>query len=96
MEEDEIQEQSYHVKIENITVDERLRGTIVISARSVKDLMRKIKDVYGFKEDNMKNIQLWSSQMGVVGRERLDILDSIPNKYVDIWIRGVANNTNNK
>lgn len=93
---DEIQERTYYVKIDNINVIDELKGTIVIKAKSVKDLMFKIKKKYGFKDENMKNIQLWSAVIGVVGRERLDEKEMIPEGYEDIWIRGVTNNNDNK
>jgi hypothetical protein len=81
----------HFVKIDNILVREQLKGVQVLYASTTKELLEKIRIRYEFTEDNMKHIQLWSGQLGVPKRVRLDILDVIPTQYETIWIRFVKN-----
>jgi hypothetical protein len=83
-----IVKRTYYVRIDNISVPDTKKATKVIEAIDTKDLISKICDYYGFKEEN---IQLWSGLMGYSNRMRLDTLVEIPENYEDIYVRGITN-----
>ncbi len=96
VDEDESQESRlFYVKLDNIQVPySELRLTQSIEARTTKELIEKILQVYDFKEELRGNLELWSKPSGSMGRERLDTKSVIPKEYEDVWVRGVANNKN--
>jgi hypothetical protein len=87
----DIQQNSYYVKIENINVTEDLKSIKMINASTTKELLDKIMEVYSFNENN--KLELWSAPMGYTSRIRLDTLTIIPKEYENIWVRGIENNS---
>ncbi len=53
------------------------------------DLIKRIREHYGFIDDNEKRIrlELWSGPIGSK-RIQLDLCKHIPDKYDTIWVRG--------
>jgi hypothetical protein len=92
-EDESTQTRQYYVKIDNITVPDELKGFKVIKASTATELKDRIYEVYNFKENAKKHIQLWSGPLGMSNRIRLDKLIDIPKAYEEIYVRGVENNT---
>jgi len=82
-------QRTYFVKIDNINVPEYLKGTQVLEASSKDELFSAICERYGFQENHKNYLELWSGSLGHSGRERLDTYQEIPERYQDIWVRGV-------
>jgi hypothetical protein len=78
----------YYIRSDNIYLPDNLNRIQAIDADSPADLLDKIHIRYNFKEAVRGRIQLWSGNMGVK-RERLDILDKIPERYEIIWMKGI-------
>ena len=83
----------YYVKIDNIAIQDELKGFKVIKASTAAELKDRIYEVYNFKENAKKYIQLWSGPLGMTNRIRLDTLITIPSNCEEIYVRGIANNT---
>lgn len=83
----------FYVKIDNISVEDELKGFKIINASTAAELKDRIYELYKFNENAKKHIQLWSAPLGVSTRVRLDTLVSIPKTYEEVYIRGVANNS---
>lgn len=87
-EENDMTEDRYYVKIENVNVPEYLKGYKAIEASSIKDLKKKIFELYDFDRINTSNnliIELWSGQNN--NSKRLDTLDKIPKGIEFISVR---------
>jgi hypothetical protein len=94
-EEEKQESRLFYVKLDNIHVPyAELRATQSIEARTTKELIDKILQVYYFNEKLRDNLELWSKPSGSMGRERLDTKSVIPKEYEDVWVRGVVNNKN--
>ncbi len=82
----------YYIKIDNISIPDRLRSIQAIDAESINDLLYKINDRYGFPTVSDIKLELWSGQIGQK-RERLDTMETIPSHYDIVWVRGVLNSS---
>ncbi len=82
----------FYVKIDNIAVEDELKGFKLIKASTAAELKDRIYELYKFNENVKKYIQLWSAPLGVSNRIRLDTLVTIPTHYEEVYVRGVANN----
>ena len=89
IDENEILEKEYFIKIENINISDNMKNTKIISASNPINLKDKICHLYEFHDSFKKNIQLWSNPIGSMKRIRLDTLDVIPNDCENIYVRGV-------
>lgn len=84
---------NYYVKIDNINVPEELKGFKAIQASSIDEIIKKVRQIYNFKDKPEITIQLWTQQ-NCLGM-RLDNMTEIPKDIEFIWIRGISNKSNN-
>ena len=80
---------NYYVKIDNINVPESLKGYKAIEATNVDEIIKKVREIYNFKEKQDIIIQLWTQQ-NCLGT-RLDNMTEIPKGIEFIWIRAISN-----
>ena len=91
IDEDDNNSRLFYVKLDNIAVSDSLKELKMIEADTSTDLRQKIALIYGFNDQIMKQIQLWSAPLGYSNRTRLDTYDIIPQQFQTIWVRGVYN-----
>ncbi len=82
---------TYYVRIDNIKVPENMQKEKAIRAETPADLMMRIRETYSLQVSEKVRLELWSGQHGYLNRKRLDTLDTIPEMYETVWVRGVRN-----
>lgn len=76
------------VRSDNVTFNFQQFGIKVIEASNGPELLEKICRAYELPWPMIPNhdIQIWSGQLGVSTRIRVDKLDEIPHNIQDVWI----------
>ena len=76
------------VRSDNITISYQRLGTKVVEAQTGPELLERICRIYEFPWPMLPGheIQLWSGQLGTIGRVRVDKFEQIPFGIQDIWI----------
>lgn len=81
---------SFYVKIDNITIDNK--GYNVVKAATGKELLEEVIKFYNFNNSVKHNIQIWSNTKANTSAVRLDTMETIPEEYEFVYVRGVPNN----
>jgi hypothetical protein len=96
IDEEDLSKRRYYVKLDNVSIPDRLKGYKAIDADTVDELKSVIMEVFELKrvrensdKERELDIQIWTGQ-NCMGK-RLDILKDIPKEIEFVYARVITN-----